>query len=74
MFNVIYTYQSVLPESEGEIKTMDLGQFETEDAARDYILDQFDQSIEMMDDKDESWMPTKHLTEHFAESYSIEAV
>ena len=73
MFNVIYTYQSVLPESEGEIKTMDLGQFETEDAARDYILDQFDQSIEMMDDKDESWMPTKHLTEHFAESYSIEA-
>ena len=73
MFNVIYTYQSVLPESEGESRRIDLGQFESEDAARDYILDQFDQVIEKMDDDDEAWMPTKHLSEHFAESYSVEA-
>ena len=73
MFNVIYTYKSVLPESEGESRSMDLGQFETEDAARDYILDQFDQVIEKMDDDDEAWMPTKHLAAHFAESYSVEA-
>ena len=73
MFNVIYTYKSVLPESEGESRSMDLGQFESEDAARDYILDQFDQVIEKMDDDDEAWMPTNHLSEHFAESYSVEA-
>ena len=73
MFNVIYTYKSVLPESEGESRSMDLGQFETEDAARDYILDQYDQVIEKMDDDDEAWMPTNHLSEHFAESYSVEA-
>ena len=73
MFNVIYTYQSVLPESEGELRHMNLGQFESEDAARDYILDQYDQVIEKMDDDGEAWMPTKHLSAHFSESYSVEA-
>ena len=38
MFNVIYTYESVLPESEGELRHIDLGQFESEDAARDLSL------------------------------------
>ena len=74
MFNVIYTYQSVLPESLGEEKTMNLGEFESEDAARDYILSEFDRSIAKYDDDDEARVPTEYLSDHFAKSYSIEAV
>ena len=73
MFNVIYTYESVLPESLGEIRHIDLGKFESEDAARDYVLAEFDAAIEKMDDDDEAEFPTKYLSEHFTKSYSIEA-
>ena len=73
MFKVIYTYESVLPESEGELRHINLGEFATEDAAREYVLSEFDAVIEKYDDDDEAWVPTKHLSEHFAESYSIEA-
>ena len=74
MFKVIYTYESVLPASLGELRHIDLGEFESEDAARDYVLGEYDQVIEKMDDDDEAEYPTKYLSEHFAESYSIEAV
>ena len=74
MFKVIYTYESVLPESLGESRHIDLGEFESEDAAREYVLSEFDQVIAKYDDDDEAWVPTKHLSAHFAESYSIEAV
>lgn len=73
MFKVIYSYESVLPASLGEIRHIDLGQFESEDAARDYVLAEFDQAIEKMDDDDEAEFPTKYLSEHFYKSYSIEA-
>lgn len=73
MFNVIYTYQSVLPESKDELRHMNLGEFESEDAARDYILDQYDAAIAKMDDDGEAEFPTKYLSEHFSESYSVEA-
>ena len=73
MFKVIYTYESVLPESLGELRHIDLGEFESEDAARDYILSEFDQTISKYDDDDEAWVPTKYLSEHFAKSYSVEA-
>ena len=74
MFKVIYTYESVLPESQGELRHIDLGEYESEDDARAYILNEFDAVIEKYDDDDEAWVPTKHLSAHFAESYSIEAV
>lgn len=73
MFKVIYTYESALPATLGELRHIDLGDFESEDAAREYILGEFDQVISKYDDDDEAWVPTKHLTEHFLESYSIEA-
>jgi hypothetical protein len=73
MFNVIYTYESVLPESEGELRHMNLGQFDSEDAARDYILDEFDAAIAKMDDDDEAEIQTKYLSEYFTKSYSVEA-
>lgn len=73
MFNVIYTYESVLPESEGEIRHIDLGQFESEDEARDYILSEYDQVIEKYDDDDDAWIPTDGLADYFLKSYSIEA-
>ena len=74
MFKVIYTYESVLPESEGELRHIDLGKFESEDAARDYILSEFDQAIAKYDDDDEAEFPTKYLSDYFTKSYSIEAV
>ena len=74
MFNVIYTYESVLPESEGELRHMNLGQFDSEDAARDYIMDEFDAAIAKMDDDDEAEIGTKYLSDYFAKSYSVEAV
>ena len=74
MFNVIYTYESVLPASLGELRHIDLGKFESEDAARDYILNEYDQAIEKMDDDDEAEYPTKYLSEHFMKTYTIEVV
>ena len=71
MFKVIYTYESVLPESLGEARHIDLGEFESESEARDYILSEFDAVIAKMDDDDEAWLPTKYLSKHFHESYSI---
>ena len=73
MFNVIYTYESVLPESEGELRHMNLGQFDSEDAARDYILDEFDAAIAKMDDDGDGEIGTKYLSDYFAKSYSVEA-
>ena len=74
MFKVIYTYESFLPESLGEARHMSLGEFETVDAARDYILSEFDQTIAKYDDDGEAWMPTKYLSDHYTKAYSIEAV
>ena len=74
MFKVIYTYASFLPESLGEARHMNLGEFETVDAARDYILSEFDQTIAKYDDDGEAWMPTKYLSDHYTKAYSIEAV
>ena len=74
MFKVIYTYESFLPESLGEARHMNLGEFETVDAARDYILSEFDQTIAKYDDDGEAWMPTKYLSDHYTKAYSIEAV
>ena len=74
MFNVIYTYQSVLPESLGEDKTMNLGEFESVSDAREYILSEFDKTIAKYDDDEEAEFPTEYLSDHFAKSYSIEAV
>ena len=74
MFKVIYSYESVLPASLGEIRHIDLGKFESEDAARDYILSEFDQSIEKYDDDDEAEFPTEYLSDHFMKSYTIEEV
>ena len=71
MFKVIYTYKSVLPESKGELRHMNLGEFTTEDAARDYILSEFDAVIAKMDDDDEAEIPTEYLSKHFHESYSL---
>ena len=71
MFKVIYTYESVLPESLGEARHIDLGEFETVDAARDYILSEFDAVIAKMDDDDEAEIPTEYLSKHFHESYSL---
>ena len=71
MFKVIYTYKSVLPESKGELRHMNLGEFTTEDAARDYILSEFDAVIEKMDDDGDGEIGTKYLSKHFHESYSI---
>ena len=71
MFKVIYTYESVLPESKGELRHFDLGEFESESEARDYILGEFDACIAKMDDDEEAEIPTKYLSKHFHESYSI---
>ena len=71
MFKVIYTYESVLPESLGEARHIDLGEFESESEARDYILSEFDAVIAKMDDDDEAEIPTEYLSKHFHESYSL---
>lgn len=74
MFKVIYTYASFLPESLGEARHMNLGEFETVDAARDYILSEFDQTVAKYDDDGEAEYPTEYLSKHYAKAYSIEAV
>ena len=73
MFKVIYTYESVLPESLGEARHIDLGEFESESEARDYILSEFDAVIAKMDDDDEAEIPTEYLSKHFHESYSLKS-
>jgi hypothetical protein len=74
MFNVIYTYQSVLPETKGEDKTMNLGRFDNVDEAREYILDEYDASVAKLEDDGEGHMCTAWLADHYAERYTIEAV
>ena len=74
MYNVIYTYESCQPKSKGELRHMNLGQFDSEAAARDYILDQYDDLVARFDDDGEGDMPTHIIAEVISKKYSIEAV
>tara|TARA_R100000951_G_scaffold60906_2_gene51178 strand:- start:282 stop:560 length:279 start_codon:yes stop_codon:yes gene_type:complete len=74
MFNVIFTYQSVLPESMHEDKTMNLGQFDTVADAREYILDEYDAAVAKLEDDGEGHMCTAWLADHYAKRYTIEEV
>ena len=75
MFNVIYTYESVLPHSEGELKSHVIDTVDTVEEAREVILNEFDSCIgQQWDDVGEGDQPTDYLVKHFTDSYSIEAV
>lgn len=45
MFNVIYTYESVLPASEGELKSYNVATVPTVEEARELILAEYDMTV-----------------------------
>ena len=73
MFNVIYTYESVLPASEGELKTHNIATVDTVEEAREVILEEYDRSVATWDDQGEGGELLDWLADHILRHYTIEA-
>ena len=73
MLNVIYTYESVLPASEGELKSYNVATVPTVEEARELILAEYDMTVGRLDDDGEGGDQIDWLADHMLKHYTIEA-